>query len=138
MRSAGHTGRKKHILRGLTRKFCKTMLGPEPYSVQIPCQDITAPRGAMLYTDMPIFLPSQWLSVLTNNASLEFELDTIFGTSKLQEFGATQTQACPTPRQTRETDRTKRNTEPIESNCPMHGRCMANTWPMHGHFFAKS
>eukprot|EP00974_Lingulodinium_polyedra_P049702 4779623-Lingulodinium_polyedra.AAC.1 len=41
-------------------------------------------------------------------------------------------QACPTPRQGRNTDRTKRKTEPTEPNWPIHGQFMANSWPVHG------
>eukprot|EP00974_Lingulodinium_polyedra_P034433 3311026-Lingulodinium_polyedra.AAC.1 len=47
-------------------------------------------------------------------------------------------QACPTPQQARKTDRSKRKTEPIESNWPVHGRLMASSWPAHGQFMANS
>ena len=94
--SCGTYGEQKsNILRDLNRKCCKAMMVPHPFKVRAPYKDKTTAKGIQLFTEISIFLPSQWLSVLTQEDSLEYELDASFGTSQLEGFWGMQSTKNP-------------------------------------------
>ena len=67
------------IAKDMMNKFCSNMVIPEPVHVQVPYRDPTARELALLFTEMSMYLPSQWFRALSQCESLFPEMDSIFG-----------------------------------------------------------
>ena len=68
-----------NVHRDLMRKFCHELWAPGALTYTIPCKDRTGRAGQVLFTDINMYLPSDWFCVWANNPNMEYEFEAIFG-----------------------------------------------------------
>ena len=87
-------GQTNKAHRDLCNRYCKTLMSPEPLTVNIPAIDPKGDHSKSIMVETHIFLPSQWFSALQSD-QLQFEFHSLFGTSKLHTFWSHQSQNDP-------------------------------------------
>eukprot|EP00959_Pyramimonas_sp_CCMP1952_P467495 9491713-Pyramimonas_sp.AAC.1 len=90
-----HGTQQGNIHRDLMTRFCDGMETPEPRSYRIPFVESTAGEKHTFFTDVSMYLPSDWFHALAKSDSLEDEFDAIFGLSQLEKFWSMQSKRNP-------------------------------------------
>jgi len=83
------------IHKNLMTKFCADMKCPKPRSIVIPFKESKDASRSTNFTDVKMFLPSDWLTTLANSTSLNVEYSSIFGLDRLGDFWSKQSLQNP-------------------------------------------